>query len=313
MNILITGGLGFIGSNFTKYWLGKYKKDHVIIIDKCSYSSNISLLKEFKNFKNLVFYKVDITDINELEKVFKKESIDICVNLAAETSIDKSFLDPTAFYKTNVLGLINLLFLTHKYGVKKFHQVSSYQVYGENKDNYYFKETDRFNPSNPYSLSKVHAEEYLKMYASLYDIDYTISRPSTCFGSYQAHDKLIPLVIFRAKFNQEIPIFGDGSNMRDWMYVDDLCQAIDLILEKGKKGEAYNIAVHEEHSSLEIAKLIVKKMRKSSKLINFVKDRKVNESRFAIDTSKIENELGYRYEYDFEYSLDLTIDYYLER
>ncbi len=311
MKILITGGLGFIGSNFTKYILGKYKEDKVVVVDKCSYSSNTSLLKEFKNFKNFSFYKVDITDLDEIEKVFKKESFDFVVNLAAETSIDRSFLDPTLIYKTNVLGLMNLVSLSKKYDVKKFHQVSTYQVYGENKSNAYFKESDPFNPSNPYSLSKVHAEEFLKMYSKVYDIDYTVSRISTCFGKYQAHDKLIPLVIYRAKFNQEVPVYGDGSNMRDWIYVIDACRAIDLILRNGKKGEAYNVSIHEEHSSLEIAKLIVKKMRKPSKLIKLVEDRKINEKRFAIDTTKIETELGYRFEYDFEYSLDITLDYYL--
>ena len=313
MKILIAGGLGFIGSNFTKYILGKYKEDEVVVVDKCSYSSNVSLLKEFKNFKNFSFYKVDITDFNEIEKVFKKEKIEYCVNLAAETSVDKSFLDPALFYKTNVIGLMNLVTLVKKYGVKKFHQVSTYQVYGEMKDNKYFKEDDQFNPSNPYSLSKVHAEEYLKMYSKIYDIDYTISRLSTCFGKYQAHDKLIPLVIYRAKFNQEVPVYGDGSNMRDWIYVIDACRAIDLILRNGKKGEAYNVSIHEEHSSLEITKLIVKKMRKPSKLIKLIDDRKINEKRFAIDTTKIEEELGFRFEYDFEYSLDLTLDYYLGR
>ena len=313
MKILITGGLGFIGSNFTKYYLGKYKDDEVVVVDKCTYASNNSLLKEFKNFKNFTFYKADIIDLNELEKIFKKEKFDYCVNLAAETSIDKSFLDPALIYATNVIGLMNLVTLVKKYGVSKFHQVSTYQVYGENKSNAYFKETDEFNPSNPYSLSKAHAEEYLKMYSKVYDIDYTVSRICTCFGSYQAHDKLIPLVIYRAKFNQEVPVYGDGTNMRDWIYVSDACRAIDLILKKGKKGEAYNVSSHEEHSALEITKLLVKKMRKPSKLITFVEDRKINEKRFAIDTTKIESELGFRFEYDFEYALDLTLDYYLGR
>ena len=313
MKILITGGLGFIGSNLTKYFLGKYKEDKIIIIDKCGYSANTKLLKEFSKFKNFKFYKEDITSLKDIEKIFRVEKFDYVINLAAETSIDKSFLDPELFYRTNVLGLINLVTLSIKYNVKKFHQVSSYQVYGENKGISYFKETDSFNPTNPYALSKVHAEEYLKMHSLVNDLDYTISRPSTAFGPYQAHDKLIPRVIFRANNSSEVPIFGDGSNRRDFIYVYDLIRAIDLILRNGKKGEAYNVAVHEEHSSLEIAKLIIKKMRKSSKLINFVDDRKVNETRFAIDTTKIESELGYRYQYDFEYALDLTLDFYLGR
>lgn len=315
MKILITGGLGFIGANLVKYWLGKYKKDEVAVIDKCTYAANQTLLKQFKVFPNFTFYKGDISDMSFLEKIFKKEGFDLCVNLAAETSVDRSFTNPDLFYQSNVIGVINLAICCSKYSVKHFHQVSTGEVYGDISldSNHVFKETDPFNPKNPYALSKVHGEEFLKMFKLNNALTYTISRVCNAYGPYQAYDKLIPLVIKRAKAEQEIPIYGTGTNTRDWIFVLDVCYAIDLIMHKGKDGEAYNVSVHEEYENIKLVRLILKKLRRSSKLIKFVDDRKNHEIRYNFDTTKIEKELGFRYQYDFEYAIDLTIDHYLDR
>ncbi len=312
MKILITGGLGFIGANFTKYYLGKHKEDEVVVLDKCTYAANRSLLNSFKHFSNFKFYKGDIADIYFLEKVFKKEGFDYVVNFAAETSVDKSFLDPAIFYRSNVLGAINLATLSLKYNVKRFHQVSTDEVYGDLplSSNKKFKESDPIKPKNPYALSKAQAEEFLLMYFNLTGLNLTITRSTNNYGSYQAEDKLIPLVISRAINKMEVPIFGDGKYIRDWLYVLDHCKAIELVLFSGKAGEIYNVSSHEPYKNIDLVKLILKKMRKSPSLIKFVPDRKVHDRKYAVDTTKIEKELGFKADYDFEYALDLTIEYY---
>ncbi len=312
MKVLITGGLGFIGVNFTKFFLGKYKNDELVIVDKLTYAANKKMLDQFKNFSTFSFYKGDISDYSFLEKVFRKEKFDYVINFAAETSVDKSFMDEATFFETNVLGVINLATLCLKYNVKRLHQVSTDEIYGDLdvSSDYYFKETDSFNPKNPYALSKAQAEEFLMMYHKVHGLNVTISRSTNNFGKYQASDKLIPLVINRALNNMEIPVFGDGKNVRDWIYVLDHCKAIDLIIKNGKSGEAYNVSSHEPHQNLELIKFILQKMRKKESLIKFVEDRKIHDRKYAVDTSKIEKELGYRHDYDFEYAIDLTIDYY---
>ena len=312
MKVLITGGLGFIGVNFTKFFLGKYKEDEVVVLDKITYAANRRILDEFKHFSNFKFYKGDIANLEFLEKVFRKEKFDYVVNFAAETSVDKSFLDEATFFKSNVLGVINLASLSLKYNVKRFHQVSTDEIYGDlpldSKKK--FNEEDPLNPKNPYALSKAQAEEFLFMYHKVHGLNMTISRSTNNFGRYQASDKLLPLVINRALNNMEIPVFGDGENIRDWFFVLDHCKAIDLIIKKGKNGEAYNVSSHEPHQNLELIKFILQKLRKKESLIRFVEDRKIHDRKYAVDTSKIENELGYRHDYDFEYALDLTIEYY---
>ncbi len=312
MKLLITGGLGFIGVNFTKFVLGKYKDAEVVVLDKLTYAANKLVLDEFKHFSNFKFYKGDIAEYNFLEKVFRKEKFDYIVNFAAETSVDKSFIDEATFFKSNVLGVINLAMLSLKYKVKRMHQVSTDEVYGDLPldSKKLFKESDEFNPKNPYALSKAQAEEFLFMYHKLHGLDVTISRSTNNFGRYQAGDKLIPLVINRALFGAEIPVFGDGKNVRDWIYVLDHCKAIDLIMRKGKSGEAYNVSSHEPHSNIELIKFILQKLRKKESLIKFVEDRKIHDKKYAVDTTKIEKELGFRHDYDFEYALDLTVDYY---
>lgn len=314
MKVLVTGGLGFIGANFVKYFLGKYKSCELYCLDKLTYASNRSLLNTLKHFSNFHFIKGDISNLSFMKKVFSKHKFDYVVNFAAETSVDKSFIEPSIFYESNVVGVINLATLSLKYGVKRLHQVSTDEVYGdlELNSDYKFKETDALNPKNPYSLSKANADEFLIMYHNLTGLDVTISRSTNNFGAYQAQDKLIPLVINRALMEQEIPIFGTGKNVRDWINVLDHCKAIDLIIFNGKSGEIYNVSSHYPLTNLEVVKKILKKLNKDKSLIKFVEDRRVHDKKYAVDTTKIETELGFKSEFDFDFSLDLTIEYYKE-
>ena len=315
MKILVAGGLGFIGTNFVKMLLGKYKDYKIVVIDKLTYAANKIMLNEFRNFSNFKFIKGDIANYELLEKIFRKEKFDYVINFAAETSVDKSFTFQNEFVSSNVLGVVNLAMVCLKYNVKRLHQVSTDEVYGDldldSKEK--FKEDSPFNPKNPYALSKAQAEEYLLMFHKLNGLNVTISRSTNNFGMYQASDKLIPLVINRALNKMEVPVYGDGKNVRDWIFVLDHCKALDLILFHGKDGEVYNIGADEFHSNINLVKFILKKLKKSEKLIEFVQDRKVNDKKYALDFSKITNELGYRKDYDFEYALDLTIDYYKSR
>lgn len=314
MKVLVTGGLGFIGTNYVRYFLGKYKNDKIVVLDKLTYAANRFMLNEFKNFSNFKFIKGDITNFVTLEKVFRREKFDYVINLAAETNVDKSYLDEITFYETNVIGAMNLAVLSAKYNVKRMHQVSTDEVYGMIKrdENSSFKETDPLNPTNPYALSKATADQALLLYAKLHNLDLTISRSTNNFGKYQSKDKLIPLVIFRSLNKMEIPVYGDGKNVRDWIYVVDHCRAIDEILFKGKKGEIYNVSAHEPHTNLEIINFITKRLKIKKDLRVFVEDRKLHDEKYALDTSKIEKELGFKHLYDFEYGLDLTIDFYKE-
>lgn len=312
MKILITGGLGFIGVNFTKYILGKYKDAKVVVLDKLTYAANREMLSSFKHFSNFKFYKGDISNYKFLEKVFLKEKFDYVVNFAAETSVDKSFIDPTLFYLSNLVGISNLAILSKKYSIKRLHQVSTDEIYGDlpldSKKK--FKESDPLNAKNPYSLSKAQAEEFLMMYSKIYDLDVTISRSANNFGPYQAKDKLIPLTISRILAKQDIPLFGEGENIRDWIFVLDHAKAIDLILFNGKKQEIYNVSSQNPLKNIDVVNILLKKLKGNKELIKHVEDRRVHDLKYAIDTTKIEKELGFKADYDFDYALDLTLDYY---
>lgn len=312
MKILVTGGLGFIGVNFTKYILGKYKEAKVVVLDKLTYASNKKMLASFKHFSNFKFYKGDIADIKFLEKVFQKEKLDYVVNFAAETNVDRSFIENSLFFASNVLGVINLAMLSKKYGIKRFHQVSTDEVYGDLPldSDYKFKENDALKPKNPYALSKAQAEDFLKMYSKINDLDITISRSCNNFGPYQAADKLIPLVANRFLFSQTVPVFDKGENVRDWIFVLDHCKAIEEILFNGKKQEIYNVSSQNPIKNIDLINLIAKKMNGDLSLLNYVSPRKIHDLKYAIDTSKIEKELGFKSDYDFDYALDLTLDYY---
>lgn len=311
MNILITGGLGFIGSNFVKYCLNKYKDFEIYVIDSLTYAANRSLLTKFRHFSKFHFIKGDISDNKFLTKAFSKHKFDYVINFAAETSVDKSFINPELFYQSNVIGTINLMVLSKKFNVKRFHQVSTDEVYGdlEIDSTYKFKETDRFNAKNFYSLSKASAEEALITYGKIYDLDYTISRSVNNFGPYQGNDKLIPLVINRILQGREVPVFGDGKNIRTWIYVLDHCKAIDLILFNGKKGETYNVSSNFEMRNIDLIKEIIKRLKGDKSLIKFVEDRKIHDKKYTVDTSKIE-ELGFKCDYDFSFGLDETLEFY---
>ncbi|HKL73251.1 MAG TPA: dTDP-glucose 4,6-dehydratase [Candidatus Onthovivens sp.] len=314
MKILITGGLGFIGCNFVEYFLGKRKKDKIVVVDKCTYAANKRKLDEFKHFKNFKFYKEDITNLKAMDRIFKREKFDYVLNFAAETSVDRSFLSPELFFDVNVNGVINLLKLSRLYLVKRFHQISTDEVYGDLAldSKKIFKETDQLNPKNPYSLSKATADEYILMFHKIYGYDVTISRSTNNYGPYQAKDKLIPLVIARANMNAEIPIYGTGNNMRNWLYVYDHCVAIDKIIEFGKSGEIYNIGTTETYDNLYIVHHILDYMKKDYKLIKFVNDRLVHDQKYNLDCSKIKKELDFEPVYNLEAALDDTIDSYLK-
>ena len=279
------------------------------------YSINTKVVPFSKILKDMfLYYELTYDEKKGNDPLYSKHKFDYVVNFAAETSVDKSFIDPTVFYESNVVGVINLATLSLKYGVKRLHQVSTDEVYGdlELNSDYKFKETDSLNPKNPYSLSKANADEFLIMYHNLTGLDVTISRSTNNFGAYQAQDKLIPLVINRALMEQEIPIFGTGKNVRDWINVLDHCKAIDLIMFNGKSGEIYNVSSHYPLTNLEVVKKILKRLNKDKSLIKFVEDRRVHDKKYAVDTTKIETKLGFKSEFDFDFSLDLTIEYYKE-
>jgi len=313
MKILVTGGAGFIGANFIFYYLKKHSLDSVVCVDKLTYAGNLVTLKAVLNHRNFKFYKADIASRSEMEKIFAMEYPDLVVNFAAESHVDRSILNPELFLITNVLGTQVLLNLVKKYNVKRFHQVSTDEVYGdlplERKD-LFFTENTPIHTSSPYSASKASADLLVQAYHRTYNLPVTISRCSNNYGPYHFPEKLIPLVISKVLNNQSIPVYGKGENIRDWLYVDDHCEAIDLIIKKGNIGEVYNIGGHNEKTNLEVVKLILKYLNKPETLISYVKDRAGHDLRYAIDPSKISKELGWLPKTNFDAGIKLTIDWY---
>ena len=295
MVYLVTGGAGFIGTNYCLYFLDiKFHKDDIlVVVDKLSYASN-DVIKEKANNKNLFFIKEDITHIRKMDEIFKRFTPDFVINFAAETHVDTSIKKPDIFIKNNVEGLLNLLKLSVKYKIKRFHQVSTDEVYGDTplSSSYRFKEIDSLHPSNPYSVSKASGDLLTLAFARTYRLDVTISRCSNNYGRYQYKEKLIPLAIGKATNNENIPVYGNGNNIRDWINVKDHVRAIDFIVEKGNKGEIYNVSTHNELSNLEVVEKILKELRKPTTLIKFVKDRKGHDKRYALDTTKLEDLLS---------------------
>lgn len=315
MNIIITGGAGFIGSNFIFYMLDKYPKDKIICIDKLTYAGNLSTLKSVLSRNNFCFYKADICDCNEIYKIFEKESPDIIVNFAAESHVDRSIENPEIFLDTNIKGTAVLLDVCRKYGIKRFHQVSTDEVYGDlptDRLDLFFTEKTRLHASSPYSASKASADLLVLAYHRTYNLPVSISRCSNNYGPYQFPEKLIPLMIINALSGKELPVYGTGDNIRDWLYVGDHCKAIDLIINKGHNGSVYNIGGHNEMKNIDIVKIICKELGKSESLIRFVRDRKGHDKRYAIDPTKIHNELGWLPETDFSTGIKYTIDWYLK-
>jgi dTDP-glucose 4,6-dehydratase len=310
MKLLVTGGAGFIGSNFIKYMRKEHKDYKIINLDKLTYAGNLENLEDIQDDPNYTFIKGDITDRDLIEEIFSK-GIDYAVNFAAESHVDRSIEDPSIFLKTNVLGTQVLLDAARKYGVKKYLQVSTDEVYGSLGDTGYFTEQTPLAPNSPYSASKASADLLVRAYHHTYGLPVNITRCSNNYGPYQFPEKLIPLMIINALHDKELPVYGDGLNIRDWLYVEDHCRAIDMVLHKGKIGEVYNIGGNNEKTNIEIVRLILKELSKPESLIRFVKDRPGHDRRYAIDSSKIKKELGWKPLYNFDEGMKKTIDWYL--
>ncbi|MFW6280358.1 MAG: dTDP-glucose 4,6-dehydratase [Halanaerobium sp.] len=310
MKILVTGGAGFIGSNFIHYQLENYD-DQIINVDKLSYAGNLDNLKDIEADPNYEFKQLDICSREKIDHLMHR-GIDYIVNFAAESHVDRSIDDPSVFVKTNVEGTQNLLDLALKFGVKKFIQISTDEVYGSLGEEGEFTETSPLNPSSPYSASKAAADLLVQSYAKTYDLPVNITRCSNNFGPYQYPEKLIPLFIINALHDKKLPLYGDGSNVRDWIYVKDHCKAVDLIMRRGRKGEIYNIGANNEKSNLEITRKILSLLSKSELLIKYVEDRQGHDYRYAVDSSKIKNDLGWETEYAFENSIRETLNWYLD-
>lgn len=315
MTIVVTGGAGFIGSNFIFYMLEKHPSDRIVCIDKLTYAGNLSTLEPVMNNPQFRFVKLDICDKDGVDKLFKKEKPDVVVNFAAESHVDRSIENPQVFLETNIIGTSVLMDACKKYGVKRFHQVSTDEVYGDlpiDRPDLFFHEDTPLHTSSPYSSSKAAADLLVMAYYRTYGLPVTISRCSNNYGPYQFPEKLIPLMIANCLANKPLPVYGQGINVRDWLYVEDHCKAIDLILQKGKVGEIYNIGGHNEMKNIDIVKLILKELGKGESLITYVTDRKGHDQRYAIDPTKIHSELGWLPETMFKDGIKKTIRWYLD-
>lgn len=311
-NILVTGGAGFIGSNFINYILSKRSDYFIVNLDKLTYAGNLENLKPVEGKKNYRFVKGDITNNELVDYLFRRFEIKFVVNFAAESHVDRSILGSEIFYRTNVIGTTILLEAARRYHVEKFLQISTDEVYGSLGPAGLFTEQTPLSPNSPYSSSKAAADMAALAFHHTYGLPVVITRCSNNYGLLQFPEKLIPLMIINALNNKKLPVYGDGLNVRDWIYVIDHNKAVELVLEKGKAGEVYNIGASREMRNIEIVKLILKKLGKSEDLIEFVKDRPGHDRRYAIDSSKIQNELGWKPEYNFEDALSSTIDWYLQ-
>lgn len=314
MKILVTGGAGFIGSNFIHYMLNKYSDYKFVCLDLLTYAGNLETLKDVLDKENFKFVKGDIRDNKFINNLFKKEKFDIVVNFAAESHVDRSIEDPGIFLTTNIIGTQVLMDSCRKYNVSRFHQVSTDEVYGDlplDRPDLYFVEETPIHTSSPYSASKAAADLLVLSYYRTYNLPVTISRCSNNYGPYHFPEKLIPLMISRALSDQYLPVYGTGENVRDWLYVEDHCTAIDMIIHKGKIGEVYNIGGHNERTNLEVVKTILSEIDKPETLINFVTDRAGHDKRYAIDPTKIKNELGWEPKTMFDNGIKLTINWYL--
>ncbi|KZX13877.1 dTDP-glucose 4,6-dehydratase [Methanobrevibacter oralis] len=308
--ILITGGAGFIGSNFIKYMINKYSEYEIINLDALTYCGNLENLKDIENKDNYTLIKGNICDKAIVDELVSKT--DYVINFAAESHVDRSIVDPEIFIKSNVLGTQILLNATKEHGVEKYIQISTDEVYGTLGKTGYFTENTPLQPNSPYSASKASADLVVRAYYETFDLPINITRCSNNYGPYQFPEKLIPLMISNALENKKLPIYGDGKNIRDWLHVYDHCSAIDLVLHEGRLGEVYNIGGNNEKENIEIVKLILNELSRSESLIEFVKDRLGHDRRYAIDSSKIQSELGWKPKYTFETGIKETIQWYLD-
>ena len=315
MNIIVTGGAGFIGGNFVYYMLKKRPQDRIICFDKLTYAGNMETMAEAMKNDQFKFVRGDIADRQAVYKLFEAEKPDVIVNFAAESHVDRSIENPEIFLKTNVIGTSVLLDACRKYGIDRYHQVSTDEVYGDlplDRPDLFFTETTNLHTSSPYSASKASADLLVMAYHRTYKVPVTISRCSNNYGPFHFPEKLIPLMIINALADKKLPVYGDGLNVRDWLYVEDHCAAINLILEKGKVGEVYNIGGHNERANIDVVKTILKQLGKSEDLIEYVGDRKGHDRRYAIDPTKIHNELGWLPETKFEDGIKATVQWYLD-
>ena len=314
MTILVTGGAGFIGSNFIFYLLKKYPAYRIVCLDKLTYAGNLSTLSCVLEERNFRFVRLDICDREGVFRLFEEERPDIVVNFAAESHVDRSILDPGIFLQTNILGTATLMDACRKFGIRRFHQVSTDEVYGDlplTRPDLFFTEETPLHTSSPYSASKASADLLVLAYHRTYSLPVTISRCSNNYGPYQFPEKLIPLTIVNALHEKPLPVYGTGENVRDWLYVEDHCKAIDLIIHKGREGEVYNVGGHNERKNIDIVRLICRTLGKSESLITYVADRKGHDLRYAIDPTKIHTELGWLPETKFEDGIQKTIQWYL--
>ena len=314
MKVLVTGGAGFIGSNYLHYVVNEYPEDEYVCIDALTYAGNYENLIQLEDKSNFRFIKMDITDREKIFNLFEEEKFDAVINFAAESHVDNSIKNPEIFLKTNILGTQVLMDASLKYGVKRYHQVSTDEVYGDlplDRPDLLFTEENPIHTSSPYSASKASADLLVMAYIRTFGLPATISRCSNNYGPYQFPEKLIPVVISKALNDEPIPVYGTGENVRDWIHVHDHNVGVDLILREGKIGEVYNLGGHSERTNLEVVKTILKQLGKPESLITFVSDRPGHDRRYAIDSSKVEKELHWDRTYNFEDGMKETIDWYV--
>ena len=315
MKIIITGGAGFIGGNFVHYMVNKYPNDQFICLDLLTYAGNLATIEQVMDKDNFKFIKGDIADRKLVYEIFEIEKPDIIVNFAAESHVDRSIENPEVFLQTNVIGTSVLLDACRKYGITRYHQVSTDEVYGDLplvRPDLFFTEETPIHTSSPYSASKASADLLVQAYHRTFDVPITISRCSNNYGPYHYPEKLIPLMIKNALEEKSLPVYGKGENVRDWLYVEDHCVAIDLIIRNGKVGEVYNIGGHNEKTNLEVVKIILKELNKPESLITYVADRLGHDLRYAIDPTKMQQQLNWQPTTTFEEGIKKTIKWYLE-
>lgn len=315
MKILVTGAAGFIGSNFVFYMQKEHPDYDIVVLDSLTYAGNLETLEPVMEKDNFRFVKGDVADRDTVFSLFREEKFDIVVNFAAESHVDRSIEDPGVFLRTNIMGTQVLMDVAKEFGVSRYHQVGTDEVYGDlplDRPDLFFTEDMPITASSPYSASKASADLLVMAYYRTYNMPVTVSRCSNNYGPYQFPEKLIPLIIARALADKELPVYGTGENVRDWLYVEDHCRAIDLIIHKGKIGEVYNIGGHNEKTNLDVVKTILRHLDKPESLITFVGDRKGHDLRYAIDPTKIHTELGWLPTTKFEDGIRQTIDWYLD-
>lgn len=315
MKILVTGGAGFIGCNFVYYMLAKYPDYEIVCLDSLTYAGNLKSLKEALENPKFKFVKGSISDKEFVDKLFDEERFDTVINFAAESHVDRSIENPFIFLETNIMGTACLLEAGKKYGVKRYHQVSTDEVYGDlplDRPDLFFTEETPIHTSSPYSSSKASADLLTLAFYRTYGLPVTVSRCSNNYGPYQFPEKLIPLMIVRALEDESLPVYGEGLNVRDWLYVEDHCKAIDLIVHNGRVGEVYNVGGHNEKQNIEVVKTVLDHLKKPESLITYVKDRAGHDLRYAIDPTKITNELGWTPETKFADGMKKTVEWYLQ-